>query len=75
MLVARDDRASHAIEMNRKVNDKKDRVSKLEAMEHEMISSLQTTMNELQSVINQSQAGKLEKSAMRGAAQRRAIGL
>jgi len=40
MLVSRDDRAGHAIEMTNKVEAKKDRVARLEALEHEMINSL-----------------------------------
>jgi hypothetical protein len=40
MLVSRDDRAGHAMEMNNKVQEKRDRVARLEAMEHDMISSL-----------------------------------
>lgn len=59
MLVARDDRASNTKKMTSDVDDKKTRVAKLEEMEHSMIQSLQTTMNELQSVINHSQAGKV----------------
>jgi len=54
MLVARDDRAANAKKMTSDVDDKKNRVAKLEEMESSMIMSLQTTMNELQSVINHS---------------------
>ena len=54
MLVAREDRETNATQMNIKIEDKKSRVSTLEEKEHEMISSLQTTMNELQTVIGHS---------------------
>lgn len=40
MLVSRDDRAGFAVEMNNKVEEKKERVAKLEALEHDMIHSL-----------------------------------